>query len=119
MLGMVFTEFLDMVDERFPTEVADQLISLAEAQFTSRGIYTTVGNYDHSEMLLLVKQLSSETGIPVSDLVEAYGEHLFGRFRSRYPKFFEGIHDTFQFLEQIEGHIHKEVRMLYPSANLT
>ena len=118
MLGMVFTEFLDMVDQKFPTEVADQLISLAEAQFASRGIYTSVGNYDHAEMLLLVKQLSDETGFPVSDLVEAYGEHLFDRFRIRYPSFFEGIHDSFEFLEQIEAHIHKEVRMLYPSANL-
>ncbi len=76
MLGMVFTEFLDMVEDRFPPEVSDRLILLAEEQFVSRGIYTAIGNYDHAEMLLLVKQLSGEAGIPQSDLVEAYGEHL-------------------------------------------
>mgnify|MGYP001824077998 FL=1 len=118
MLGMVFTEFLDMVEDRFPPEVSDRLISLAEEQFKSGGIYTSVGNYDHTEMLLLVKQLSEATGIPAVDLVEVYGEHLFSRFLSRYPAFFEEIGNSFQFLEGIEAHIHKEVRMLYPEANL-
>ena len=118
MLGMVFTEFLDMVEDRFPPEVSDRLILLAEEQFVSRGIYTAIGNYDHAEMLLLVKQLSGETGIPASDLVEAYGEHLFMRFRVRYPEFFHDIKDSYQFLEGIEAHIHKQVRMLYPESNL-
>ena len=118
MLGMVFTEFLDMVEDRFPPDVSDRLILLAEEKFVSRGIYTAIGNYDHAEMLLLVKQLSGETGIPVSDLVEAYGEHLFMRFLSRYPEFFCDINDSYEFLEGIEAHIHKEVRMLYPEADL-
>jgi heme-NO-binding protein len=118
MLGMVFTEFFDMVEDRFPPEVSDQLISLAEEKFKSGGIYTSVGFYDHNEMLLLVKQLSEATGIPTADLVEVYGEHLFGRFLCRYPTFFEEIKNSFEFLEGIEAHIHKEVRMLYPEANL-
>ena len=118
MLGMVFTEFLDMVEDRFPPEVSDRLILLAEEQFVSRGIYTAIGNYDHAEMLLLVKQLSGESGIPQSDLVEAYGEHLFLRFLARYPEFFQYIKDSYQFLEGIEAHIHKQVRMLYPDSNL-
>lgn len=118
MLGMVFTEFFDMVEDRFPPAVSEQLILLSEEQFASRGIYTSVGNYDHAEMLLLVTRLSSETGIPVGDLVQAYGEHLFGRFLSRYPGFFDDITDSYQFLEGIEAHIHKEVRMLYPESNL-
>lgn len=118
MLGMVFTEFLDMVEDRFPPEVSDRLILLAEEQFVSGGIYTAIGNYDHAEMLLLVKQLSSDVGIPQGDLVEAYGEHLFMRFLARYPDFFHDIKDSYQFLEGIEAHIHKQVKMLYPQSNL-
>ncbi len=118
MLGMVFTEFLDMVEERFPPEVSDKLILLAEEQFASGGIYTAIGNYDHVEMLLLVKKLSSEVGIPQCDLVEAYGEHLFVRFLARYPRFFHEINDSYEFLEGIEAHIHAQVKMLYPESNL-
>lgn len=118
MLGIVFTELLDMVEARFPPQVLDRLILLAEERFVSRGIYTAVGNYEHSEMLLLVKQLSCDTGIPERDLVEAYGEHLLGRFAERYPAFFLAAKNSYQFLEGIEGHIHKKVRMLYPLASL-
>ena len=36
-------------------------------------------------------------GALFQQLVEAYGKHLFGRFHSRYPVFFEGIDNSFDF----------------------
>lgn len=118
MLGIVFTEFMDMVEDRFPPEVHDQLIELAESEFKSRGIYTGVGNYNHSEMIALVTRLSEESGIAPNVLVQTYGQYLFSRFYVRYPEFFDGIVNSLDFLERIEDHIHKEVKKLYPDANL-
>ena len=118
MLGVVFSELMDMVEESFPPEVFDHLIEIAETRFDSAGDYTAVGNYSHEEMVELVKELAAKTDVPFTDLVEAYGRHLFGRFNDRYAAFFDGIDNSFAFLAGIENRIHAEVRKLYPQAEL-
>lgn len=118
MLGLVFSEFMDMVEDAFPDHVFDALIDIAEEKFPSAGEYTAVGKYDHHELLSLVTHLSKKTDVPVHDLVRAYGRHLFTRFHLRYPKFFNDAPCSFEFLKSIEDHIHLEVRKLYPNAEL-
>ncbi len=118
MLGIVFSEFIEMVETEFSEDVADQMIEGVESDLESGGSYTAVGKYDHAEMLTLVTKLSQITEVPVPKLVEAYGKHLFGRFHARYPAFFEGIDNSFDFLEGIEDRIHTEVRKLYPESEL-
>lgn len=116
MKGMVFTEFLEMVEDRFSLEIADRIIEASN--LPSGGAYTAVGTYDHEEMIQLVTHLSTETEIAVPDLLRTFGKHLFGRFVGSYPQFFEGVASTFGFLGNIEGYIHVEVRKLYPDADL-
>ena len=116
MKGMVFTELLEMVEDKFSPEVADQIIE--QANLRSGGIYTSVGTYDHNEMIELVYCLSKETGIPPAELVQSFGTYLFGRFRIMFPSYFEGISSSFGFLQRIEDYIHVEVRKLYPEAEL-
>jgi len=116
MKGMVFTEFLEMVEEKFSPEMADRIIDGAKLE--SGGAYTTVGTYDHQEMIALVTCLSRETGIPASDLIRTFGEHLFERFHHLFPNYFEGISSAFDFLRQVEEYVHIEVRKLYPEAEL-
>jgi hypothetical protein len=116
MKGIVFTEFIEMVEDRFGFEIADRIISTND--LPSGGSYTAVGTYAHSEMVTLVSSLSSETGATVPQLLHAYGVHLFGRFAKGYGQFFHSVTDSFSFLEQIEGYIHVEVRKLYPDAEL-
>ena len=118
MLGIVFTEFTEMVEEKFSVNLLDELITATEARLASRGVYTAVGNYDHAEILELVAELSRLTDVPVPDLVRTYGKHLFGRFYHRYPGFFEDVADSMSFLFRVESHIHREVRKLYDSAEL-
>jgi hypothetical protein len=118
VLGIVFTELLEMVEDTFTPELADDVLSTASTRLESGGVYTAVGNYGHEEALVLVATLSEKTGIDPGDLVHAYGKHLFGRFFYRYPQFFEKISDSFQFLEGIENHIHREVLKLYPASEL-
>jgi len=116
MKGVVFTEFLEMVEEQFSPEVADRIITASD--LPSHGAYTAVGTYDHNEMIRLVSNLSARTGIAVPDLLRAYGKRLFGRFYLTHPQFFETASSAFDFLKNIEKHVHAEVRKLYSDAEL-
>lgn len=116
MKGIVFTEFLDMVENNFGVTVLDRI--LTRSVLPSGGIYTAVGTYSHTELLALVTQLSEATDRPVPSLVRAYGEYLFQRFAVLYPQLFAGVDDAFGFIERIDGYIHVEVRKLYPDAEL-
>jgi Haem-NO-binding len=116
MKGMVFTEFLEMVEGRFGLAMADRIIEAA--QLPSSGAYTAVGTYDYTEMVHLVNALSAATGAPQADLVKAFGRHLFERFSVAYSRVFASVTSAFEFLQNIERHIHVEVRKLYPDAEL-
>lgn len=116
MKGIVFTEFLDMAEEKFGPEVVDEVLEASD--LPNGGAYTAVGTYDHSEMLRMVGALSRSTSLEAPELVKAFGEHLAGRFVAGYPLFFAGISSTFDFLPTIESHIHVEVRKLYSDADL-
>ena len=116
MKGMVFTEFLEMVETTFSEEMADKILD--ESDLASDGVYTSLGTYDYHEMLELVTHLSKETGIPVPDLVKAFGQYLFTRFSIGFPTMFADCPDTFSLLKRIDNYIHVEVRKLYPDAQL-
>ena len=116
MKGVVFTEFLEMVEDRFSADMVDDILD--EANPASGGAYTAVGTYDHTEIVDLVSSLSRHTGMSANDLLRAFGQHLFGRFVENYPAFFAGINDSFAFLSGIEDIIHAEVRKLYNDAEL-
>ncbi|MEM7800343.1 MAG: heme NO-binding domain-containing protein [Chloroflexota bacterium] len=116
MKGIVFTEFLEMVEDVFGWETADTIIE--ECDLESGGVYTAVGTYPHSEMVQMVVKLSEISGISIPDLLKTYGKHLFGRFSQNYSDFFKGVDSAFDFLLGIENYIHVEVRKLYPEAEL-
>lgn len=116
MKGIVFREFTDMVQQKFSPEILDRIIETSH--LASGGAYTTVGTYDHREIVELVGHLSDETGIAVPDLLRAFGRHLFGRFVELFPRFFITATSVFEFLSRIDGIIHVEVKKLYPDAEL-
>jgi len=116
MKGVVFTEFLELVEERFSLEVLDRIIT--ESGVASGGAYTAVGTYPAEEMWALVGALHGATGVPVPGLLEAFGEHLFARLAAGFPAFVGASPDAFALLDSVEGFIHVEVRKLYPDAEL-
>lgn len=116
MKGIVFTEFIDMVESKFGFDMMDDIIE--STNLPSGGIYTAVGTYDHTEMVQLVVALSKRTEIPTAQLLKTYGKHLFVVFTKNYPHFFKNINNAFDFFEQIDHYVHVEVRKLYPDAEL-
>lgn len=116
MKGLVFTEFLEMVEQKFGYQTANEIVE--RATLASGGVYTAVGTYPHQEMMGLLSELKRVTGQDVHTLLQHYGSHLFGRFALLYPDFFNAQGDAFAFLESIENHIHRQVLSLYPDAEL-
>jgi len=116
MKGVIFVEFIDVVEELYSYEMVDQIIS--DCDLASGGSYTAVGTYSHQEMLNLVTALSVRTNVAVSELIFSFGKYLFGRLAARYPEFIECEENAFSFVKTIENHIHQEVLKLYPEAEL-
>jgi hypothetical protein len=116
MKGVVFTEFLELVEDKFSLEIADRIIT--QSDLPSGGAYTSVGTYDYTEIVQLVVNLSKETQIPVPDLIKVFGQHLAQRFYAGFPMFFEQAPDVFDFLKNVDDYIHVEVKKLYPDAQL-
>ncbi len=116
MKGIIFSEFLDMVDEKFSIEMSERLID--EVKPPSGGAYTTVGTYDPQEIMGLVAKLSEITSISVTDLLKTFGRHLFTRFTEIFPEFFEGTTSILDFLPMVESYVHLEVEKLYSDAEL-
>ena len=116
MKGIVFTEFLELVEEKFGLEMVDTIIN--QSELPSQGVYTAVGTYSFSEMLSLLGNLSANTGIDIDSLLMVYAEHFFGVIKRSYPGLIETYKDPIEMLSSIEDHIHIEVRKIYPDAEL-
>lgn len=116
MKGIVFTEFLTMVEESFSLDMVDNII--AESELPSGGSYTSVGTYSHTEIADLVTNLSKASGISIPVLLKTFGTYLFHSLAKSYPDFVQKTDDPLEFLEQVETHIHVEVKKLYPDAEL-
>ena len=116
MKGIVFTEFLEMVEQKFGYELVDKM--LTENELESKGIYTSIGTYNYSEMIQLIVDLSARTEIAIPILLKEYGKYFFDVVHNSYSHFFNTVPNAFVFLESIENHIHVEVKKIYPDAEL-
>ncbi len=116
MKGIVFTEFLEFVENHHGIVMVDKLIG--NSKLESKGVYSAIGTYNHSEMVQLVSTLSKETNVPIAKLLTIYGEHFFSILYNSYPSFFEKVTDCFEFLNTVDNYIHPEVLKLYPDADL-
>jgi len=116
MKGIVFTEFLELVETKFGIEVVDQIIEASSLE--SGGAYTSVGTYSFSEMLALLTNLSEITEISINDLLKVYAHHFFGVIEKSYAGILEMYKGPMDMISSIESHIHVEVKKIYPDAEL-
>ena len=116
MKGIVFTEFLELVEDKFGLEMVDNIISSSD--LASNGVYTSVGTYSFSEMLQLLQNLSANTGLSIDNLLLVYAEHFFSVLEDSYPGLLATYNDPIEMISSIENHIHVEVRKIYLDAEL-
>ncbi len=116
MKGIVFTEFLEMVEEKFGLETVDDIIR--NSGVASEGIYTSVGTYDFNEMVSLITALHTKTEIAVDDLIYTFGHFLFTSLGKAHPEVIASYQSPLSLVFSIEDHIHVHVKKLYPDAEL-
>ena len=89
MKGVVFNEFLEMVESKYGLTKLDQVIEGSDLK--SKGIYTSIGNYESHEFFQLIGSLSKHTSIPTEDLLYDYGNHFFAFLAKTYPQIFKHL----------------------------
>lgn len=115
MKGIVFTEFLEHVEDAHGAIMAERIISSCELE--SGGAYTSVGTYPCEEMGELVGALARLTSSQPNTLLHGFGGRLAKTFHAAYPQYFD-VANYFDFIESVDSHIHVEVQKLYPDAEL-
>ncbi|WP_375753998.1 heme NO-binding domain-containing protein [Vibrio sp. HN007] len=115
MKGIIFTEFMQLVEQKFGLEVLDSILDDAEDD----GVYTTVGSYDHRSLVKLIVSLSEKTGVSATKLQEVFGETVFDNLYQTIPNQagLKECQTAFQFIRHVEDYIHVEVKKLYPESN--
>ncbi len=113
MKGMVFTEFVEFVENRYGFDAVDGMIEDSGLS----GVYTQAGNYPFEEMVTLVVALCEKQKVELVEVLEKYGEYLFGKLASLYPNI-NKFSSVFDIVSHVDNIIHPEVRKLYPDADL-
>ena len=116
MQGSIYTTFSDMIIEKMGMEQWNEL--LEKTNPPSKGIYTSGQQYEDSELINMVVELSNKTGIEVEKLVEAFGQYLFDSLYKSSPVDVSEIKSLREFLLAIDQVIHVEVKRVHPNAYL-
>lgn len=103
MRGIIFQEFLRMVESGVGSEMLQRLVK--DCQLESRGIYLPGQDYDHREILTVVGRLSRLLELPAPGLLKAFGLHLSKSLVTRYPSLFLESTTVFSFLEELPKRI--------------
>lgn len=114
MHGVIFTNFSELVIEKWGMETWNQL--LEKTQPENQGAYVGTEQYQDAEMVDLVVALSEVSGVAVEDLLFAYGQYLYSKLANWAPSALEKINGFESMLLNIDSIIHAEVRRLYPNA---
>lgn len=115
MKGLVFTTFYNFCETHHGADVLDEVIEAAD--LPHGGAYTSVGTYPFTEMVSLITALVRISGKPPNVTLEEFGVHCFARWVQNWPAQFEG-RTLFDVLAGIDDFHEKEVRKLYPDAEL-
>ena len=116
MLGIIFTNLVEMIETKVSYEMADEI--LQEANLSSDGIFTSVGHYPLEDVVEIVTLLSKKTDIPPDDLIFAFGKYLFVKLMEGHKHIVSADVTLFELLAQLDSKIHVEVLKLYPNATL-
>jgi len=105
MKGIVFTEFLDLVEEKFGIEMVDKIIS--QSRLESKGVYTSIGTYSFYEMLQLLHNLSKNKDISIINLLRVYAGQIFSAMDTIHPDMLTSYKDPIEMIASMNHHIEK------------
>lgn len=110
LLGVVFTTFLDLLDERFGMAVTEEVLD--RCTLAGKGAYTAVGDYPYGDLLQMVDALQEVQDVPPGEILQELGLRLAQHARRTCPTAFEEGGTFMGFLDQLEERLHLEVLSL-------
>lgn len=114
MKGIVFNLLEEVVTHEAGAEAWDDMLDETEL----KGAYTSLGSYSDGELSQLVSAASSLLARPAAAVLCWFGRQAMPILVRRYPLFFEGHDGTRSFLLTVNDVIHREVRNVYPGAEV-
>lgn len=112
MKGVIFTEFIEMLELQESQAFADEVLDSSDLR--SGGAYTAVGTYDSAELSMLVRSTAERLQRTEGEVLRDYGRHLFGRLAVLYPELVAGYAGAFSFIERLSWLHYSEVVKPYP-----
>jgi hypothetical protein len=103
MKGIIFTEFLDLVEEKFGLEMVDQII--CQSRLESEGVYTSIGTYSISEFLQLLHHLSKNKSISLINLLTVYAAQIFSAMDRIHPDILSSYKNPIEMIASMNYHI--------------
>ena len=116
MKGAIFIALNDLIESQYGLEVWDELLD--EVKPDCNGVYTSVDDYPDEDIVKFVIAISRKLNIESSQVTQVFGKFLFGELNAKHPIFTQRAPTLFDFLESVEGVIHKEVKKLFENPNL-
>ena len=116
MRGLLFTDFVDMIESRYSLALADEVLSVAG--LTAGGAYTTVGVYEFREFALLVDRVVERVQHSRAEILVEFGRFHFHKLRRLYPHLMTGVNDTFALLDRADHPIHTTVTSVHAGAEV-
>ena len=116
MKGILFTEFLAFVTDRWGSETVERVAKIGQPP--TGGDYDPLARYHPEQFFRLTSAVEASTGLGTGTLLRDFGAHLFTRFAALYPVFFAGVDSATAFLSRLDTHVHAQVRKLDPDAEL-
>jgi len=115
MKGVIFTEFVEFVEERYGFDTADEI--LVDEKGEDR-IFTQAGNYPFDDLVAVITTLCKVENIELKEVLYYFGEYLFERLAKMASFLIEGSTSSFDLISKVDSYIHIEVKKLYPDADL-
>lgn len=116
MKGLIFTGFIEFVEEQFGESFVDDMIDALP--LSTEGAYTAVGTYPATELLDMIGYIDQNRDVDIPEMAKACGQRTFHTLAERYPDLVSEFKDSFECIYQVDQVIHKNVRKLYPDAEL-
>lgn len=113
MKGVIFNQLYEMIEKQNGEIFLEEVIG--DAKLENDGAFTDVGTYNFEYLEKLILVLSQKLSLPIPVLVEKFGYFLGKVFAKKFPQMFQQA-CFFDFLQDLEPIIHKEVRKTYSGA---
>lgn len=114
MHGSIFSALRNFVVNGYG---ADAWTAIGKAAGLEGHVYLPSKAYPDNEVLALVDAASRLTGVPVAELLSAFGEFLAPALLRMYAAFVQPEWKTLDVIESTESMIHRVVRMREPDAS--